>query len=50
MKTVTVGVRMPQEMKQRLQEMADKEMRSLSNMALKILRDRLEAYEREKAK
>jgi hypothetical protein len=37
MKTVTVGVRMPPELREKLQKQADEEMRSLSNMIVKLL-------------
>ena len=45
MKRETIGVRMPSEMKETLQKIADKEMRSLSNLVLKILSEYLEEYE-----
>lgn len=41
MKTMTVGVRMTPEMRDRLKEIADKEMRTLSNLILKILTEYL---------
>jgi predicted DNA-binding protein len=49
MKTETVGVRMPPEMKEKLQDIADNEMRSLSNLVLKILAEYLNDNE-EKSK
>ena len=41
MKTVTVGVRMPKEMRNELQQLADDDMRTLSNLILKILTEYL---------
>jgi predicted DNA-binding protein len=41
MKTVTVGVRMPKEMREELQQLADDDMRTLSNLILKILTEYL---------
>ncbi len=38
---MTVGVRMTPEMRDRLREIADKEMRTLSNLILKILTEYL---------
>ncbi len=46
MKTVTVGVRMTPEMRDKLQGMADKDMRSLSNLVLKILTEYLLEHEK----
>jgi len=34
---MTVGVRLPPEIKDKLQEIADKDMRTLSNLIMKIL-------------
>ena len=45
MKTMTIGVRMTPEIKENLQKIADKEMRSISNLVLKILTDYLKDYE-----
>ena len=39
---MTVGVRMTPEMKDKLQKIADKEVRSLSNLILRILTEYLE--------
>jgi CopG-like RHH_1 or ribbon-helix-helix domain, RHH_5 len=44
MKTVTVGVRMPKEMRKELQELADDDMRTLSNLILKILTEYLKEH------
>jgi len=41
MKTMTVGVRMPKEMREELQQLADDDMRTLSNLILKILTEYL---------
>ena len=41
MKTVTVGVRMSKEMRSELQQLADDDMRTLSNLILKILTEYL---------
>ncbi len=41
MKSVVVGVRLSQEAKDKLQELADEEHRSLSNLISKILLDYL---------
>ena len=41
METVTVGVRMPKEMREELQQLADDDMRTLSNLILKILTEYL---------
>ena len=46
MKTELVGVRIPSEIKEKLQEIADKETRSLSNLVLKVLKDFLVDYEK----
>jgi predicted DNA-binding protein len=46
MKTMTVGVRMSHEMREKLKKIADKEMRSLSNLILKILTEHLQEYEK----
>ena len=46
MKTVSVGVRMAQEMRDKLQEIADEDMRSLSNLILKILTEYLRDLEK----
>jgi predicted transcriptional regulator len=48
MKTMTIGVRMTPEIKEKLQKIADKEMRSISNLVLKILTDYLKDYEKSK--
>jgi len=45
MKTELIGVRMPPEMKDKLQKIADEETRSLSNLVLKILTDYLKEHE-----
>ena len=45
MKTMTVGVRMTEEMKDKLQKIADDEMRSLSNLVLKILTEYLQGID-----
>jgi predicted DNA-binding protein len=45
MKTMTVGVRMTPEMRDKLKEIADKEMRTLSNLILKILTEYLMSEE-----
>ena len=34
---MTVGVRLPREIKNKLQEIADRDMRTLSNLIMKIL-------------
>lgn len=41
MKSVVVGVRLSQDVKDKLQELADEEHRSLSNLISKILLDHL---------
>ena len=41
MKTVVVGVRLPQDAKDKLEELAEEEHRSLSNLISKILLDYL---------
>lgn len=46
MKTMTVGVRMSQEMRGKLQKIADEDMRTLSNLILKILTEYLQEYEK----
>ena len=38
---MTVGVRMPKEMREELQQLADDDMRTLSNLILKILTEYL---------
>ena len=43
---MTVGVRMTPEMRSKLKEIADKEMRSLSNLIMKILTEYLQEYEK----
>ncbi len=48
MKTVTVGVRMPSELKEKLQEQADEEMRSLSNLIVKMLTECLQEHDKKK--
>ena len=50
MKTVTVGVRMPPELKEDLQKLADQEMRSLSNLIVKLLTECLREDEKNKPK
>ena len=50
MKTVTVGVRMPSELKEKLQKLADEEMRSLSNLIVKMLTECLQEHNKKKAK
>jgi len=42
---MTIGVRITPEIKEKLQKIADKEMRSISNLVLKILTDYLNDYE-----
>ena len=46
MKTELVGVRIPSEIKEELQKIADEETRSLSNLVLKVLKDFLADYEK----
>ena len=46
MKTELVGVRIPSEIKEKLQAIADEETRSLSNLVLKVLKDFLADYEK----
>jgi predicted DNA-binding protein len=46
MKTVTVGVRMPKEMREELQQLADDDMRTLSNLILKILTEYLKEHKK----
>ena len=46
MKTELVGVRIPSEIKENLQKIADEETRSLSNLVLKVLKDFLRDYEK----
>jgi hypothetical protein len=50
MKTLTVGVRMPAELKEKLQKLADEEMRSLSNLMVKMLTECLEEHNKTKPK
>ena len=50
MKTELIGVRIPADMKEKLQQMADEDTRSLSNLILKILKDFLHNHEIEAKK
>ena len=50
MKTVTVGVRMPKEMREELQQLADDDMRTLSNLILKILTEYLKELKQKPTK
>lgn len=50
MKTMTIGVRMTPEIKEKLQKIADEEMRSISNLVLKIMTDYLKDYEKNPSK
>ena len=43
---MTVGVRLPPEIKDKLQEIADKDMRTLSNLIMKILTEYLSDIEK----
>jgi len=43
---VTVGVRMPKEMREELQQLADDDMRTLSNLILKILTEYLKEHKK----
>ena len=43
---MTVGVRLPREIKDKLQEIADKDMRTLSNLIMKILTEYLRDIEK----
>lgn len=43
---MTIGVRITPEIKEKLQKIADKEMRSISNLVLKILTDYLKDHEK----
>ncbi len=47
---MTVGVRMTPEMREKLQKIADKEMRSLSNLILKILVEYLQQQKEKPSK
>jgi len=46
MKLVAVALRISPEMREKLQKIADKEMRSLSNLIKKILTEYLQQYEK----
>jgi hypothetical protein len=46
MKLVPIGIRISPEMRDKLQQIADKEMRSLSNLIKKILTEYLQGYEK----
>ena len=50
MKLVPVAIRINPEMRDKLQKIADKEMRSLSNLSKKILTEYLQDYEKNPAK
>ena len=47
---MTVGVRMSQEIRGKLQKIADDDMRTLSNLILKILTEYLQEYEKKPKK
>jgi len=47
---VTVGVRMPKEMREELQQLADDDMRTLSNLILKILTEYLKELKEKSTK
>ena len=47
---MTVGVRMSQEIRGKLQKIADEDMRTLSNLILKILTEYLKEYEKKPKK
>ncbi len=47
---MNVGIRMTPDMKDKLQKIADQEMRSLSNLVLKILTEHLREYEKKHKK
>lgn len=46
MKLMPVGIRISPEMRDKLQKIADKEMRPLSNLIKKILTEYLQEYEK----
>ena len=50
MKREMIGIRLTPEMKEKLQKVADKEMRSLSNLVLKILTEYLAEQEKKPKK
>ena len=50
MKLMPVGIRISPEMRDKLQKIADKEMRPLSNLIKKILTEYLQEYEKNLSK